>query len=48
MKRIEICTANQIIIIPAIGILWNYKGVFVSFAWLNFGCSLIVFAKKEG
>ncbi len=31
---------NQIVIIPTIGILWDTKGIFVSFAWLNISFSI--------
>ncbi len=46
MKRVFFARANQIIIIPAVGVLWSEKGVLLSVAWLNFGCSILLFRKR--
>lgn len=47
MKRVFIDRMNQIIIIPTVGILWNRRGVLLSFAWLNVGCSILVYDKQK-
>lgn len=41
MKRIYTTKMDQIIFIPTFGILWSGKGVMLSVAWLNMGCSIL-------
>ena len=47
MKRVFTARMNQIVIIPTIGILWNGRGVLLTFAWLNVGCSILIYNKQK-
>lgn len=47
VKRVFTDRMDQLIIIPAIGILWNGRGILLSFAWLNVGCSILIFDKQK-
>ena len=42
MKRVFVDKMNQIVIVPTVAILWRFRGILVSFAWLNVGCSILV------
>lgn len=45
MKRVYTAKADQIIFIPTIGILWGGRGIMLSVAWLNMGCSILLKSK---
>lgn len=47
MKRVFTDKLNQIVITPAIGIVWNQRGILISFAWLNAACSVLVFSRQK-
>lgn len=47
MKRVFTDKMNQIIIIPTVGILWNGRGILLSLAWLNVGCSILLIDKRK-
>lgn len=47
MKRVFVDTMRQIVIIPTFGILWSFRGIMITFAWLNVGCSILIKAKKD-
>lgn len=45
MKRVFTGKFKQMIITPAIGIVWNQRGMLFSFTWLNVSCSILVFSR---
>lgn len=47
MKRVFVDKMKQIVIIPTVAILWSFRGILVSFAWLNVGCSILIKSKKD-
>lgn len=47
MKRVFVNKMNQIIIIPTIGILWNWSCILLSFAWLHVECSVLLHDRRK-
>ncbi|MDE6989968.1 MAG: hypothetical protein K2P42_04855 [Lachnospiraceae bacterium] len=47
MKRVFVDKKKQIVIIPTVAILWSFRGILVSIAWLNVGCSILVKSKRD-
>lgn len=45
MSRVSVNTEDVVMIIPTIGFAWTDRKVWLSFAWLNFGVSILLFER---